>query len=175
MPIVLSPPSKETSDQEKKLLDAVFGDNRHQKCSYFYRKNCECIPELSRVAWEDARLVGTIRYWPVEILPDHAHLSPVKALLLGPLGVAPDRQRAGVGQALIQETIETATSMGFEIILLVGPLHYYSRFGFQSAVKSKIFMPGEAPEKLLVRAAGEFTLNGVSGKVTRISMKKNSI
>jgi len=51
---------------------------------------------------------------------------------LGPLSVRLDRQRAGVGGALVAEALAALTQAGAKGCVLVGDPAYYSRFGFTS-------------------------------------------
>ncbi|MEQ8664283.1 MAG: N-acetyltransferase [Rhodospirillales bacterium] len=146
------------------LLDAAFGPNRHAKRSYGFRDGIDDIDTLRFVAIgnEDGDLVGTIRFWPVRIGMDGA-----PALLLGPLGVSPDHQGEGIGAALIDHGLAEARSQGFAICTLVGPLHYYGRFGFAPASIYDVAMPGEAQERLLIRELRNDALKGVSGDIRR--------
>ena len=49
----------------EQLLDLAFGPNRLAKASYQYRDGVAPIPALSWIARDGAKLVGTIRYWPI--------------------------------------------------------------------------------------------------------------
>lgn len=49
---------------------------------------------------------------------------------LGPVSVWPDRQRTGVGQALIREGLRRLQAMGAGGCVLLGDPAYYRRFGF---------------------------------------------
>jgi len=146
------------------LLDAAFGENRQEKTSYSYRAGTADIPALRFVARQGTALVGTIRFWPVLIKGDIR----TPALLLGPLGVAPDHQGQGIGAALIEHGIEVAREEGHQIVLLVGALNYYGRFGFGSAQVRDIEMQNELPQRLLVRELKNDALAGVSGIVTSV-------
>lgn len=149
------------------LLDAAFGENRHEKTSYSFRHGVEDVPGLRFVAHETGTdaLVGTIRFWPVSISGEF----DTKALLLGPLGVAPDHQGQGIGAALIEHGMEIAREQGHRIVLLVGELNYYGRFGFGPAIARNIVMPGEHLHRLLVRELKNDALSGVSGTVRSMS------
>jgi len=161
--LTLLPPTQETAPLVERLLDAAFGAARFSKRSYGFREGRACVGPLSRVAWDGKHLVGTIQYWSVNIISETGDNNP--ALLLGPLGVSPDRQGTGIGRALIADTLIHAAHLGHKIVLLVGPMHYYGRFGFQPAAPIGISMPGEAPERLLVRALVPNGLAGVTGHV----------
>lgn len=147
------------------LLDEAFGENRLTKTSYSFRNGVDDISDLRFVAFQDDRLIGTIRFWPVTIRGS----SSTRALLLGPLGVAPDHQGQGIGAALIQHGLEMAREQGHRIVLLVGDLTYYGRFGFGPANVRDIAMASEQPHRLLVRELVNDALMGVHGDVVPIT------
>jgi putative acetyltransferase len=94
------------------------------------------IPDLSLVAADESdggRIVGhcVTTIGSLHARGDDGDVSPI--LGLGPISVAPDRQREGIGGALIHETIERATAAGWPVIVLLGHATYYPRFGFESA------------------------------------------
>ena len=55
---------------------------------------------------------------------------PDKVALLGPLAVAPARQRRGIGQALVHAGLERLERSGWVRVLVLGDPAYYGRFGF---------------------------------------------
>ncbi len=54
-------------------------------------------------------------------------------LALGPIGVRPDRQGAGIGSALVRAALQEARSRGEVAVILLGSQDYYPRFGFRPA------------------------------------------
>lgn len=92
-------------------------------------------PELALVAVDDGgRIVG-------HVMIDHAELrdggadggggSTVHRIgMLSPLAVAPDRQRQGIGSALVREAVARADAAADPIVVLEGSSRYYPRFGF---------------------------------------------
>ena len=56
-----------------------------------------------------------------------------EVLILGPISVAPDRQRQGIGAALMRETIAIAAAEEWPLIVLLGHPAWYPRFGFRPA------------------------------------------
>jgi len=141
------------------LLDRAFGPGRTSKLSYRYREGVAPFAGLSLVARDAGEaIVGSIRYWPVAI---SRRRQP--ALLLGPLAVEPRLAGKGIGRALIRESLDMAAWGRHRIVLLVGDLDYYSRFGFTPASTHGIDMPGEDPARLLALALAPAALDQASG------------
>jgi putative acetyltransferase len=53
--------------------------------------------------------------------------------MVGPVAVLPDRQRRGIGSALMNAAIALATERGEPLLVLLGHAGYYPRFGFEPA------------------------------------------
>lgn len=83
------------------------------------------LPELSLVAAENDAVVG-------HVVCSRAHADGHPVLALGPLGVLPRRQRAGVGSALMYAVLAAADALGEPLVVLLGHRDYYPRFGFRS-------------------------------------------
>ncbi|MEO1657972.1 MAG: N-acetyltransferase [Pseudomonadota bacterium] len=84
---------------------------------------------LSLVAISEGKLLGQITFSPVTV--DGLH---DQWFGLGPVSVAPEHQRSGVGSALINEGLAQMKSAGAKGIVLVGDPAYYGRFGFEGDV-----------------------------------------
>jgi putative acetyltransferase len=82
---------------------------------------------LSLVATEGGEIVGHVAFSPVKITGETSEWYG-----LGPVSVWPDRQRTGIGQALIREGLQRLQSMSAGGCVLLGDPAYYSRFGFES-------------------------------------------
>jgi len=54
----------------------------------------------------------------------------VEVLVLSPLGVVPERQRTGVGGALVRHALDAADAAGWPLVFLEGGPGYYPRHGF---------------------------------------------
>ena len=63
---------------------------------------------------------------------------------LGPLGVRPDRQRSGVGTALVHALLAVAEAADERLVTLLGSPDYYGRFGFVAAAELGITAPDPA-------------------------------
>ena len=81
---------------------------------------------LSLVARERGDVVGHVALSPVTIGGVEGWFG------LGPIAVRPDRQRDGIGSALIGHALDWLKQQGAAGCVLVGDPRYYSRFGFFS-------------------------------------------
>ena len=131
----------------EKLLNGAFGPKRKRKISYRYRLRVPPVAGLSFVAEEDGVIAGTIRHWPILITSPDQTSCP--ALLLGPLAVSVNHRGNGLGARLIDRGLTQAREAGHELVILVGDLPYYARFGFSPASEYGISMPYEKPERVL--------------------------
>lgn len=149
------------------LLDAAFGPDRHAKTAYRLRDGVEPVHELSLVARQNGKVLGTIRFWPIHISREHA--PPVPALMLGPIAVEPALKGRGIGISLMREGLARAKEQGHEIIILVGDYPYYSRVGFTPTEPGRFIMPGWVdPDRLLALELEPGALEGVSGHITSV-------
>ncbi|HEX6237418.1 MAG TPA: N-acetyltransferase [Acidimicrobiales bacterium] len=60
---------------------------------------------------------------------------------LGPLGVLPERQRSGVGAALMHAVLGAADALDHPMVVLLGHVGYYRRFGFVPATSLGVTPP----------------------------------
>ncbi len=167
----IKPQPSKASDTIDTLLDAAFGEGRQSKRSYHFRQSVRDEAKLRFVTTMGNRLVGTIRFWPVSINDDTTN-SKTPALLLGPLGVAPDLQGRGIGADLINHGLIAARNHHHTIVILVGDLTYYGRFGFGAANVAHghhITMPGEQQHRVLIRELVNGALDGVNGAITSLA------
>ncbi|MFI5487806.1 GNAT family N-acetyltransferase [Micromonospora echinaurantiaca] len=85
------------------------------------------LPELAMVAEYGGEVVGYALLTRVRVRSDE-HTAP--ALALGPVAVAPHRQRIGLGTAVVQAALDAATELGERLVVVLGAPAYYRRFGF---------------------------------------------
>lgn len=81
---------------------------------------------LSLVATEGEDIVGHVAFSPVTINGEAGDWYG-----LGPVSVWPDRQRAGIGLALIREGLRRLQALDAGGCVLLGDPAYYVRFGFE--------------------------------------------
>jgi predicted N-acetyltransferase YhbS len=144
----------------ERLLDIAFGDCRYSKTSERLREGRLPSEGLSFVAREEGRVIGSVRLWNIA-----AGARP--ALLLGPLVVACDAQRRGLGGALVRHALKQARQLGHGATLLVGDAPYYGRFGFSSEKTGELWLPGPyEPERLLALELRHDALRGARGLIS---------
>jgi putative acetyltransferase len=119
-------------------------------------------PVVSLVAELDGAIVGHIMFSPVSLL-GHPEL---KIMGLGPMAVAPEHQRKGIGSALVRAGLERCKQLGFGAVVVVGHPEYYPSFGFVPSTRLGIGCEYAVPEEafMVVELQTGF-LSGVSGKI----------
>ena len=89
----------------------------------------EYLPELSRVAELDGRIVGAIFYAKAKVADkDTVH----EVLTFGPLAVEPTCCNSGIGARLLEETAALAKEAGWPGIVILGEPDYYPKHGFMT-------------------------------------------
>ena len=151
---------KSDAAEREALLDLAYGPARFTKTSERLREGRLPADGLSLVAVEDGRIVGTVRLW-------HATAGPERAvLLLGPLAVHPGCRSRGIGAALMQRALRTASRRGHNAVLLVGDAAYYGRFGFSAEQTGALWLPGKYDQhRLLGCELAPGALNGARGLI----------
>ncbi len=135
------------------LSAEAFGPGRFARSAYRVRG-------LSLVGWRGDRLVGGIRFTAISIGEEGG------AALLGPLVVDPAEKGKGFGRALVEEGLVRAKAQGFSLVLLVGDMPYYGRFGFSPVRSGQITLPGPVdPARLLAVELVPGALATASGQV----------
>jgi predicted N-acetyltransferase YhbS len=120
------------------LLTRAFGPGRFAKVSERVREFADFAPELSFVALEAGRVIGTVRMWRVK-----AGDQPVA--FLGPIAVEEGERRHGLGATLVKAACDAARAAGEPAVVLVGDMPYFGRMGF--VVAPGIVMPGPVDPK----------------------------
>jgi putative acetyltransferase len=141
------------------VVDAAFGDRDTALFAEQIRVSPGFVPELAFVVEEASEIVAHTmlsRVWLEG--PD------VAVLILTPMSVRPDRQRQGVGSALVEAALAAADERGEPLVLVEGMPSYYPRFGFVPAAELGLERPDpRIPEAAwMVRPLGAYdpTLTG---------------
>lgn len=83
---------------------------------------------LSLLAEEDGAIVGHVGFSRLRVVSEEG--GEFAALSLAPLAVRPDRQRRGIGGALVRAGHEALRERGEHLSIVVGDPAYYTRFGY---------------------------------------------
>lgn len=133
---------------------AAFGRDDEARIADDLRGSDAFIPELSLVAEDAGEVVG-------HVIVSRGHVAPSgePILLLGPIGVLPERQGEGIGSALVEAALEGARRLGAPCVALLGSPAYYARFGFVHAEPLGLLplaeWPSEAFQVAVVDPAGD--------------------
>ena len=145
----------------ERLTEHAFGPGRFAKTAYRLREGLKGEHALSFVARVGTILVGANRMTPIRI-------GEAPALLLGPLVVEPAFRQHGLGEKLVNRSLEAARAAGHRLVILVGDPGYYGRMGFSRVPDGKMKMPGPVdPDRLQYYELVEGALEGASGSIWR--------
>jgi predicted N-acetyltransferase YhbS len=91
------------------------------------------------------------------------------ALLLGPLIVEPVFRSRGIGEALVNRSLDAARLAGAGLVILVGDEPYYGKMGFARTPPGRVVLPGPVdPARLLHCELRPGAFANVSGKARSI-------
>lgn len=160
--LVLTQQTPGDSAAIERLDERAFGPGRFARSAYRLREGVEPDYGLSFVARVGTLLVGANRMTTIRC-------GQTPALLLGPLTVDPAFRSGGIGEALVQKSLEAAREAGHTLVLLVGDLPYYERMGFRLTPPGKIAFIGPVdPDRLLYCELVEGAFAAVGGRVRRV-------
>ena len=139
----------EDNEQINQLTSDAFGPGMYTRTAFRLREGKAHLPNLSFVARQEQRLLGSVRLTEI-------HIGDQPVLLLGPLVVPPEFKGSGVGSCLMKKAIDESQAKGYSAIVLVGDFPYYQKFGFEQVPCNAITLPGPVdPARLLVRYLDE--------------------
>jgi putative acetyltransferase len=90
---------------------------------------------------------------------------PVPALALAPIAIFPEFQNQGIGSALVRKGLEVCKEQGHRIVVVLGHLHFYPRFGFSSKLAAHLDSPFSGKESFMALELVPGALDGVEGRV----------
>lgn len=171
MSFIIRQEQKSDYESTEKVIEIAFASaeqsdqNEHNLVSRI-RQSDVFIPELSLVAVNKDKneILGHILL--SKVLIDNGDNQKVESLALAPVSVLPDYQNKGIGQSLIQKSLEKAKELGFKSVIVLGHPEYYPKFGFRKSSKWQIKAPFEVPEEALMAIElEECSLDNVSGVI----------
>jgi putative acetyltransferase len=115
---------------------AAFG--RDKEAQLVDRLRSDGLVTVSVVADDNRNVVGHVLFSELSIETKAGVLS---AVALAPLAVIPTRQREGIAHSLVRFGLHRCREMGKVAVLVLGDPKYYSRFGFEARMTSKLVGP----------------------------------
>ncbi|HLK78694.1 MAG TPA: N-acetyltransferase [Streptosporangiaceae bacterium] len=122
----------------REITVAAFGRTAEATLVDELRESGAWLPALSLVA--DSLVAGESGVTG-HVLCTRGHVGDAPVLALGPLSVRPDRQRSGVGSALMHAVLGAGDALGEPLVTLLGDPGYYGRFGFRLSEEYQISPP----------------------------------
>ncbi|QTP64428.1 N-acetyltransferase [Candidatus Liberibacter africanus] len=121
----------------------AFGPGRFSRAAFLLREQGMHDLSLSFLCTDGQIIIGSVRMTPISIEKITGHL-------LGPVVVHPLYQNKGIGQKLIDMSVDAARNKGSEVVVLVGDIAYYSKLNFQKVPwKSLLFPAPVDPNRVL--------------------------
>jgi putative acetyltransferase len=161
--VLIRPERPADHEQVFRVVELAFGQPAEARLVEALRRSPAFIPELSLVAVEDERVVGHILFSRIAV---RSAAETHEAVALAPMAVLPERQRAGIGSALVERGLADARRLGHRVAIVVGHPAYYPRFGFVPGEPFGIRIPFEvSPGAFMVRELQPGALAAVNGQV----------
>ena len=120
------------------LIEAAFGSNAEADLVQRLREDGDLVLSL---AADDGNPVGHIAFSRLA-LPE---TPSARACALAPLAVSPQRQRQGIGSALVREGLARLAQGGMDLVLVLGEPDYYGRFGFAPDLAKRLKTAYDGP------------------------------
>jgi len=114
----------------------AFDDQRVIRLVDQLREDGDVVASL--VAVEHDQIVGHIMFSVLQLDRDGQTLSGAS---LTPLGVLPERQRLGIGSALVRRGLDLCRERDRPLVIVLGHPSYYPRFGFSSELGKRVKSP----------------------------------
>lgn len=118
------------------FLNAIHTDHTEQFIVNALRNSGKL--SVSLVADENGTIVGHVAVSPVTISDGASGWYG-----LGPISVAPEHQRRGLGARLMKQALAELRGLGASGCVVLGDPNYYARFGFR--VEPSLALPGVPP------------------------------
>jgi putative acetyltransferase len=146
----------------RRINELAFG--QPQEAAIVDRIRARCDNVLSLVAVDGDEVVGHILFSPATIERPEGR---VDGMGLAPMAVLPDRQRQGIGSALVQDGLKRLAEQGCPFVVVLGHAGYYPRFGFEPASRRDLQCQwdGIPDEAFMVAMLDDKVMTGVDGVI----------
>jgi putative acetyltransferase len=99
------------------------------------------------VAVEGNRIVGHVLFSRLMIETER---DAIAVAALAPLAVVPERQRLGIGTALVSRGLDACREMGLAGAVVLGDPAFYGRFGFRAEHAASFRTPWSGPHLMAI-------------------------
>ncbi|MBR4750006.1 MAG: N-acetyltransferase [Abditibacteriota bacterium] len=167
---VIRPERREEYRETETLVREAFWNVYRPGCLEHFvlhtmRSDPAFVPELDLVMEQEGRLIGQNMFARTVIDTDGG--GALEVLTMGPICIAPELQRRGLGKALLDASLEKAAALGFGAVLFEGNIGFYGKSGFVCASRFGVRyndMPADADTSFfLCKELREGYLEGVTG------------
>ena len=140
----IRPEARADHDAIRRVVTDAFGSEAEADLVEAIRNSPEYIADMALVAEVAGTIVGHVMISSATIRTAQGDR---RIVMLSPLAVAPENQRAGIGGELVRTVTAIAAAAGEPFVVLEGKPAYYSRFGFEfaGALGVDVPLPGWAP------------------------------
>lgn len=162
--LVIRPERNEDRDLVEDMTRRAFYNLYVPGCVEHYlvrvmRSHEDFIPELDLVAELDGQVIGNIMYTKARLTDGQGNEKEI--LTFGPLCVAPEHQRKGVGKLLIRHSFQKAAELGYDAVVIFGSPANYVSSGFQSCKRFNVCVEGgKFPSAMMVKELAPGALDG---------------
>jgi putative acetyltransferase len=121
-----------------------------------------CLEALSLVAVDENQVVGHIFFTRAAVGSGNR---TIEGMGLAPMAVLPERQREGIGSALVEHGLKILRERSCPFVIVLGHPEYYPRFGFEPASKYGLRSQWEGvpDDAFMVVMLDREAMEGVSG------------
>jgi putative acetyltransferase len=157
--ITVRPEKPEDVVAVRQINELAFGQPTEADLVDRLRQAC---PEAVSLVAVDEAVVGHILFTPVIV---ESAGRRIVGMGLAPMAVRPDRQRGGIGSALVRHGLDRLRERACPFVVVVGHPEYYPRFGFLRASRHGLASQwdGISDEAFMALILDGGTMAGVTG------------
>ena len=117
---------------------------------------------VSLVAQHGEQVVGHILFSPISVTNAPGTF---RGLGLAPMSVLPDFQKTGIGSQLVRHGLAACERTGCDVVVVLGHVQYYPRFGFSRAKDHGLENEYQAEDAFMVLELKRGALHTIGGLV----------
>lgn len=167
MNISIRKSSEKEIQQVLQVNRLAFNNEKEPELVYNLLHDKTAMPFVSLVAFCEQEMVGHILFTKCTFCGNSESLS---IYILAPLAIIPSFQKKGIGGMLIREGHRVLKEMGVDIVVLIGHMDYYPRYGYlldakALGIETPYPIPEEVKDAWMVHELKPMALKTVKGRV----------